>query len=108
MARLLRDHNIPFEYSKRFETTDRHGNPNHREVDFWLPEPIKVFWCGEIQAIEVKGGMLDERCWEQRRELREVGVRTFIALPQYIDFWETRGFLRENGLYPKRRRQYED
>ncbi len=104
MAKLLRDHGIAFEYSKRVETVDTHGRPNYREVDFWLKKPAKLFWCGEVQAIEVKGGMLDERCWQQRRELRDAGVRTFIALREYIEFWETRGFLRENGLYKRKRR----
>jgi hypothetical protein len=105
MAMLLRKHGIRFEYSKRFDTVDQYGNPNFREVDFWLEEPIDVYWCeNPVQAIEVKGGKLDERCWHQKRELKNAGVNTFIAIPAYITFWEHHGFLKENGMYPKRPR----
>ncbi len=109
MARILKKNNISFEYSKEFETTDENGNPNHREVDFWLEKPIEVFWCDiPVQAIEVKGGRLNERCWFQKKELRNAGIHTFIAIRAYIDFWEHRGFLRSRGLFPrliKRRRR---
>ena len=107
VAKLLTDHGILFEYSKKFytadefgNTVDEHGNKKYREVDFWLPVPIEIFWCDEpVQAIEVKGGKLDDRCWFQKKELRGVGVKTWIATPRYVTFWEYHGFLRSNGLY---------
>ncbi len=105
LARLLTNHNIPFEYSMEFDTINELGRPNHREVDFWLAEPIRIFWCEDpVQAIEVKGGRLDQRCWNQKKELRDVGINTFIATPAYITFWERHGFLRENGLYKRAER----
>jgi hypothetical protein len=106
VAKILIRHKIEFEYSKEFETVNKDGQPNHRQVDFWLKEPINVFWCNEpVQALEVKGGKLDDRAWEQRRELDAVGVKTWIVLPQYVKFWEHDGFLRANGLYRGRGRK---
>ena len=106
IAVLLKKYSIPFEYSKKFDTVDENGNPNHREVDFWLPEPIEVFWCDEpLQAIEAKGGRLDDRCYHQKKELKNVGVKTWIATPRYVTFWEHYGFLKSRGMNTKRGRR---
>ena len=106
MAKLLTRHGIKFKYSKEFETVDKDGNPNHREVDFWLEEPIEIFWCDTpVQAIEVKGGRLDQRCLSQKEELQNAGINTFIALPAYISFFEHEGFLKSEGLFRKKTRR---
>lgn len=111
MAILLKRSDIPFEIHKKFATFDRGGNPNMREVDFWLQEPTDFMLCGgSIQAIEVKSWKFDERCLEQKEDLEQIGVDTFIVTPQYIEFWESIGFLKSKGLYNKyksyRRLQY--
>ncbi|MBI3632024.1 MAG: hypothetical protein HY225_01070 [Candidatus Vogelbacteria bacterium] len=104
MINLLKRLNIPFEYSKRFETMDRFGRPNHREVDIWFAKPLRVYWIDEpVQALELKGGCLDDNCWHQKKELKDIGVKTWIVLPQYVDFWERHGFLRKDALHPRKK-----
>ncbi|MBI3633119.1 MAG: hypothetical protein HY226_02400 [Candidatus Vogelbacteria bacterium] len=99
VAKLLKNNNIKFEYSKKFATINRFGQPNTREVDFWLKEPIQVYWEDKpIQALELKGGHLDDGCWYQKKELKDVGVQTWIVLPEYVEFWERHGFLRKDDL----------
>ena len=95
MARILERAGIRFQYSKKFLTyIDKSGKVHYREVDFWLERPFSIFWADTpIQAIEVKGLILDDRCLRQREELRGVGVVTFIATPGHIIFWEKHGFL---------------
>lgn len=103
MIKLLIKLKIPFEYSKKFATVDRNGHPNSREVDIWFPRPIQVYWIeGPVQALELKSGHLDDGCWQQKKELRDVGVNTWIVLPQYMEFWERHGFLREETIRPKK------
>ncbi len=105
MARILITHGLKFEYSKVFETVDKDGRPNHREVDFWLLEPADIIWCPDgLQAIEVKGGRLDLRCFYQKEELNRAGINTWIATPGYISFWERFGFLKKDGLRERSRR----
>ncbi len=103
MIRLLIKLNIPFEFSKRFATIDKNGHPNSREVDIWFPVPIQIYWCDHpVQALELKSGHLDGDCWEQKKELKGAGVNTWMVLPQYMDFWERRAFLRRDDLPPKK------
>lgn len=107
IAKLLTKYGIKFEYSKRFDTkdskgnsVDKDGNKKFREVDFWLPVPIEVFWVDfPLQAIEAKAGGLDERCYFQQQELKNTGVNTWIAVPVYVTFWENYGFLKSRGMH---------
>ena len=91
MAKLLKERNIGFEYSKRFLVAD---GERYREVDFALTEYIEICWCDyPVKALEVKG-RLDVRSYLQKRDLRGIEVNTFIASPDLIEFWEKFAFLK--------------
>ena len=93
VAILLYDNGIEGEYSKEYQTVDRHGNPNTRQVDFHiLGDPIMVNGCSwPVQDIEVKNNSHSTRAKAQKRELLAIGVRTFTATPKIVDMWERDG-----------------
>lgn len=92
MARLLDRNGVKYQANKSFETINKEGNRNHRQVDFWLETPLSVQQFDfPIQAIEVKSGKLNK---EQQEDLRNAGIYTDIVTPNHIINWEIYGFRR--------------
>ena len=104
VAILLYENGIKSEYSKEFKTVDRHGNPNTRQVDFYIVgEPIMVNGCTwAVQAIEVKCSPNSTRAKAQKAELLAVGIRTFTASPDVVEMWERDGLLQGKSPVAKK------
>ena len=102
VAILLAENEVPFEFSKRFETQTKKGRPNFREVDFWLDAPRVLRGCpSSVQALEVKSRIRAGRSRCQRLELLTAGIETFTVLPHTVDLWEREGLFEDFGLTEK-------
>lgn len=77
MIELFRAGIYEFEFEKRINLS---GGSFHREIDFYFPEAIDVFFVkGPVQNIEIKYSECDKaRMRDQHAQLAEVGYPTVI------------------------------
>ena len=94
LARLLIEHQVPFEAHACFDMFDRRGRPLTHYVDFLLRYPTRFVGVGfAIEALECKGRMT-------RHDLVRAGalsyfynVKCWIVLEPLIDMWEREGMM---------------
>jgi hypothetical protein len=91
-VKLLEKHKIEFQYSVWCEVIIE-GEHRFREIDFFLRRPIKPVWVSEFtNCWEIKG-ILQPSDYTRLKALEEQGLKTFIVLPQILEYWETYTFL---------------
>lgn len=89
MAEILDKNGIKYDYGVNFPV--RNGK-NHREVDFVLERPIRLYGFEyPVKYIEIKGRM-GSRGRRQRKELREAGIMTQVITRLNLSIFKKNGF----------------
>jgi len=86
------------------------GEERQRQIDFFCyPRPIKPYFCEQFYfGFEIKG-QIQYSDYLRRKALQDIGIPTFIVLPQMLEFWESGYFLKhELGAIKRERRKTED
>lgn len=86
------------------------GEERQRQIDFFCyPRPIKPHFCDQFYfGFELKG-TIQYSDYTRRKALQEIGIPTFIVLPQMLEFWESGYFLKhELGSIKRERKKTEE